>query len=33
LRSLDETLHLGSLELDIPMREIYADTELAAASA
>ena len=33
LRSLDETLHLATFELDIPMRDIYADTELAAASA
>jgi Uma2 family endonuclease len=33
LKSLDETLHLSTFNLDIPMAEIYADTELAAASA
>jgi Uma2 family endonuclease len=32
LRTLDETLHLSAFELDIPMAEIYADTELAASA-
>jgi Uma2 family endonuclease len=32
LKSLDETLHLSAFDLDIPMADIYADTELAAAS-
>lgn len=30
LRALGETLHLSAFDLDIPMSEIYADTELAA---
>jgi Uma2 family endonuclease len=33
LTSLGETLHLAAFDLDIAMAEIYADTELAAASA
>ncbi len=33
LKSLEETLHLSTFELEISMAEIYADTELAAASA
>jgi Uma2 family endonuclease len=31
LKSLAETLHLSAFDLDIPLAEIYADTELAAA--
>jgi Uma2 family endonuclease len=32
LRSVGETLHLSAFDLDIPMAEIYADTELAASA-